>query len=307
VDPEEWKTISMINKEWIYDNFDNFDADFKAWIDKGKNEKFYIGQEAVLGRTCKVYDFGNRKSWYWNDLELKHEWITKNFHESFEAISITENIDISHSLFELPTDIPLKKSDQHFDEMIKGWGDTITSSTKTDEETPVGYFDVGLAIMGNADAEKKILNGINNDPAFSDEEKNTMIQNFKEMSTYSQKIYDEARDEDGVIDMSKMIDLLKPEIFAANEALAQSTLRTISTALETYATVNMGDYPESMEDLINADPPYINKDYCEELISHYKYECELTKKSYLITASSDSQRPDKKIFSIMTGAVLNSE
>ncbi|MBU3958600.1 MAG: prepilin-type N-terminal cleavage/methylation domain-containing protein, partial [Candidatus Omnitrophica bacterium] len=48
----------------------------------------------------------------------------------------------------------------------------------------------------------------------------------------------------------------------ANEAAAQATLRTISTAFETYATVSNGQYPTDVAtQLVGVTPPYLNENY----------------------------------------------
>ena len=44
---------------------------------------------------------------------------------------------------------------------------------------------------------------------------------------------------------------------SANDALAQSTLRTISTAIETYATATNGDFPTSENQLFNVTPRFL--------------------------------------------------
>lgn len=56
--------------------------------------------------------------------------------------------------------------------------------------------------------------------------------------------------------------LLRAKI-SANDALAQSTLRTLSTSSETYATANNGNYPLNMSSLTGATPAYLQEDYCD--------------------------------------------
>lgn len=48
---------------------------------------------------------------------------------------------------------------------------------------------------------------------------------------------------------------------ASNEALAQSTVRAMSTAAESYATANNGNYPSNVTSLTGATPPYLNEDF----------------------------------------------
>ena len=59
----------------------------------------------------------------------------------------------------------------------------------------------------------------------------------------------------------------------SNEALAQSTVRAMSTAAETFATSNSGNYPTAFGDLTTATPPYISINYCGQTISGYTYTC----------------------------------
>lgn len=66
--------------------------------------------------------------------------------------------------------------------------------------------------------------------------------------------------------------LLRARI-SANDALAQSTLRTLSTASETYATANNGNYPGDEASLSGATPPYINTGYCGRTIAGFTYGC----------------------------------
>jgi len=54
--------------------------------------------------------------------------------------------------------------------------------------------------------------------------------------------------------------LLRARVNAA-EANAQATLRTISTACESFAAANDGNYPVGIAALTGAVPPYVNEDY----------------------------------------------
>ena len=66
--------------------------------------------------------------------------------------------------------------------------------------------------------------------------------------------------------------LLRAKI-SANDALAKSTLRTLSTASETFATALSGNYPLNMSSLTGATPPYVNTDYCGVTRSGFTYDC----------------------------------
>lgn len=78
--------------------------------------------------------------------------------------------------------------------------------------------------------------------------------------------------------------LLRAKI-SANDALAQSTLRTISTASETYATASSGNYPGNVTSLTGASPAYLNSDYCGATQSGYTYACTFGAGSYTFTAT----------------------
>ena len=64
--------------------------------------------------------------------------------------------------------------------------------------------------------------------------------------------------------------LLRAKI-SANDALAKSTLRSLSTASETFATALTGNYPAAITSLTGATPPYINKAYVGETVAGYEY------------------------------------
>ena len=78
--------------------------------------------------------------------------------------------------------------------------------------------------------------------------------------------------------------LLRAKI-SANDALAKGTLRSLSTASETYATSNSGNYPGAVTSLTGATPPYINTNYCLQTISGYTYGCSFAAGYYTFTAT----------------------
>ncbi len=97
----------------------------------------------------------------------------------------------------------------------------------------------------------------------------------------------------------------------ANESSAQSTLRTISTALETYAAANNGAYPTTGEGeavLLSpaATPPYLNRAYDTLTVHGYIYAYTLgTGTTYLVTAvPATGGTSGNRGFSICTGGVL---
>ncbi len=93
---------------------------------------------------------------------------------------------------------------------------------------------------------------------------------------------------------------------SANDALAQSTLRTMSTAAETFGTANQGNYPTADADLLNATPPYINKQYCGTTVSGFSYACTWGVGGYTITATPvTSGVTGTTTYTITSGGVLS--
>ncbi|UCD15310.1 MAG: prepilin-type N-terminal cleavage/methylation domain-containing protein [Candidatus Omnitrophota bacterium] len=101
--------------------------------------------------------------------------------------------------------------------------------------------------------------------------------------------------------------LLRPRL-VANEAKAQATLRTISTAAETYAAANNGNYPTAMSDLTDATPAYLSTDYTTSVTSGYNYTCgTMTATAYSCTAvAATCNTTGSQDFTITTGGVLSS-
>ena len=98
--------------------------------------------------------------------------------------------------------------------------------------------------------------------------------------------------------------LLRAKI-SANDALAKSTLRSLSTASETFATANTGNYPGDIASLTGATPPYINKAYCASTVSGFTYTCGFAAGSYTFTATPVTVGTSgTTTFTISTGGVL---
>jgi type IV pilus assembly protein PilA len=93
----------------------------------------------------------------------------------------------------------------------------------------------------------------------------------------------------------------------ANEASAQATLRTISTAAETYAAANNGNFPTDIDDLtsVNATPAYLNEDYTAGPRQGYNYTFTSDSAGYEATAVPlECGSTGNHDFNITTGGVL---
>ncbi len=93
----------------------------------------------------------------------------------------------------------------------------------------------------------------------------------------------------------------------ANDASAQATLRTISTAFETYAAANGGNYPTGDAALTGATPPYINRAYSGSTVQGYVYTyATANATNYLVTAiPASGGTTGTRGFAICSGGVLN--
>jgi len=89
----------------------------------------------------------------------------------------------------------------------------------------------------------------------------------------------------------------------SHKALAQSTLKTISGALETYAGAQ-SYYPPNTTVLINAIPPYLSVDYFSGIHNGYTFTTSLTPISYSATAIPSSPSFGTGSYTITTGGVL---
>jgi prepilin-type N-terminal cleavage/methylation domain-containing protein len=98
--------------------------------------------------------------------------------------------------------------------------------------------------------------------------------------------------------------LLRAKV-SANDALAQSTLRALSTASETYATASSGNYPTDITSLTGASPAYLNSDYCAGTYSGFTYNCSFAAGAYTFTAYPVTVGTSgTTIYEITTGGVL---
>jgi len=98
----------------------------------------------------------------------------------------------------------------------------------------------------------------------------------------------------------------------ASETYAQATLRTISTACESYAAANNGLYPDDFTaDLYSVDPKYVNKDFLVDCIAAtpcqgYVFTCDtLTNTAYECKATAQGALANKaKDYTVTTGGGL---
>ena len=98
--------------------------------------------------------------------------------------------------------------------------------------------------------------------------------------------------------------LLRAKI-SANDALAQGTLRTMSTASETFGTANNGNYPSNMTSLTGATPPYVNTNYCGVTRSGYNFTCTMSTTGYSFVATPTSVGTSgTTVFTMTTGGIL---
>ncbi len=93
---------------------------------------------------------------------------------------------------------------------------------------------------------------------------------------------------------------------SANDALAKSTLRSISTASETFASSNSsGNYPGNETSLTGATPPYLSKPYCGSVSSGYTLACTFAAGAYSVTATPVTVGTSgTTTYTISTGGVL---
>ena len=98
--------------------------------------------------------------------------------------------------------------------------------------------------------------------------------------------------------------LLRAKI-SANDALAKGTLRTLSTASETYATANNGNYPAGVTSLTSATPPYINTNYCGQTLSGYVFSCTMSTSAYTFAATPSAVGTSgTTTYTMTTGGIL---
>ena len=92
----------------------------------------------------------------------------------------------------------------------------------------------------------------------------------------------------------------------ASEGATVTALKSISSALESYAEQNNNVYPQSEESLLNLKPPYLPFAYNNRKIHGYLFKEELAPSGYRITASPlDCNVTGTKIYTIETGGKVS--
>ena len=90
----------------------------------------------------------------------------------------------------------------------------------------------------------------------------------------------------------------------AHDASAQTALKAISTAMETYLSANNA-YPPDMTTLVDATPPYLQVDYFTGTHNGFTFTLDsLSNELYSVTAVPASPNLGSGSFTISTGSVL---
>lgn len=93
---------------------------------------------------------------------------------------------------------------------------------------------------------------------------------------------------------------------ATNDAVSKKTLRTLSTASETFASANNGNYPDEMTSLTGATPPYIvMQDPCNTTMSGFVYTCTMSANGYtFVVTPAAIGTTGTTTFTMSTGGIL---
>lgn len=97
--------------------------------------------------------------------------------------------------------------------------------------------------------------------------------------------------------------LLRARVLA-HDSMAQTALKSISTAMETYASTE-NRYPPNVSSLIGVTPPYLSVDYFSGIHSGFTFVTDnLTNDTYSITAAPVSVNLGSASFTVSTGGLL---
>jgi len=91
----------------------------------------------------------------------------------------------------------------------------------------------------------------------------------------------------------------------ANEAAAEATVKTISTAIEAY-NLDKGNYPSDENELLDSESPYLSSSFDNKTIHGYTYHLGLDAEGYNITAEPESCNvTGSKNFEIFTSGTVS--
>lgn len=89
----------------------------------------------------------------------------------------------------------------------------------------------------------------------------------------------------------------------SNETNAQATLKTIGNAAENYFTTN-SNYPTASNDLLNATPPYLGKDYFTGNFYGYTYAASWDIGGYSVLAEPTGPNQGTLSYTLSTGGII---
>lgn len=93
---------------------------------------------------------------------------------------------------------------------------------------------------------------------------------------------------------------------SANENAVEEIVKTISGAIEEYASEHEGVYPQNESDLVNADPAYLFQAYDKRFVNGYNFSVKLEAGGYTISAlPEDCDVTGRKIFTMTKGGALS--
>jgi len=75
---------------------------------------------------------------------------------------------------------------------------------------------------------------------------------------------------------------------AANEVRAETRIKTIIGAIDSYANINNGEHPLGIHSLTSAKPPYLSEEFDNKTIQGYNYYLISDPKEYTIIAEPSS-------------------
>jgi general secretion pathway protein G len=144
------KTFNRIDPVAKTGNFLNLHGQTKAvWDEVNAEENFFIGEEKILGRPCKVYGYEDTKIWAWNGVILKQEVKYKSASQESVAVKIKENPKLKPTLFDVPKDVEI----QTFGESVAG---TLSNLFSTMDEIKAMRSYAGKhAASGGGDAAEE--------------------------------------------------------------------------------------------------------------------------------------------------------